>query len=458
MSRPDSSTTIAAIASPPGPGARGIVRISGPLARTIVDATWAGASPVDLARRGAFLGRFRDGRGEQPLLLLWMPGPRSYTREDVAEFHLPGSPPLLHLALARTLELGAVAAAPGEFTRRAFLSGRLDLTRAEGVLALVSARNEDERRAGRALLDGGLARRVEVLRSHLDDLRALVEASLDFDPRDTGHVPDEETTGRAREIRAALAETLGWESARVGAGGKPRIVLAGAPNAGKSALFNRLAGHDGAIVSPVAGTTRDVLSVEIDLGGVACLLFDAAGIDEQHGGDRVAREAQVAGRSLRASADLLVWVLDATPSRSPAPAPAPAPDPRGTDLLLVWNKIDRPGAPQAPPADVVVDRPWVATSAALGTGIDVLRAATARAIGARGTSGVSRELSSRHRLALERASAALDRAIAERGRGEPLEILAEDLRHASLCLDEITGATATEALLDRIFARFCLGK
>jgi tRNA modification GTPase len=449
MSRVEGST-IAAIASPPGRGARGIVRVSGRLARAIADATWAGGAPLDLGRRTLRVGRFRDGRGEQPLLLLWMPGPRSYTREDVAEFHLPGSPPLLQAALARVLELGAMPAAPGEFTRRAFLSGRIDLTRAEGVLALVTARNEEERRAGRALLAGGLSERVEALRNGLDDLRALVEASLDFDPRDTGHVPDAEIESRAREIRAAIGEALGWESARVGAGGEPRLVLAGAPNAGKSALFNRLAGEEGAIVSPIAGTTRDPMTAEIELDGVACSLYDAAGIEEALGPGAVTETAQEVGRSLQESADLVLWVVDATGTRPPARAP------REKDVLLVWNKIDRPDAPRVPPVELAPGVPWVATSAVAGTGIQALRDAAARKI-AEG-SGASRELALRHRASLERAAEVLDHGLHVRERGAPLEILAEDLRHATACLDDVTGETATEALLDRIFARFCLGK
>src|SRR5262245_53308739 len=185
-----------------------------------------------------------------PLLLLWMPGPRSFTREDVAELHLPGSPPLLDAALERVLALGATPAEPGEFTRRAFLSGRIDLTRAEGVLALVGARDDRERRAGAALLAGGLADRIEALRDRLEDLRALCEASLDFDERDTGHVPEGEIEERLAGVRAALAEAHAFEVARASPGGEPRVVLTGAPNAGKSSLFNRLAGAERALVAP----------------------------------------------------------------------------------------------------------------------------------------------------------------------------------------------------------------
>jgi tRNA modification GTPase len=470
-------TTIAAIASPPGCGARGILRLSGPLAREIVHATWGGREPVDLSKRGSHIGRFRDGRGEQPLLLLWMPGPRSFTREDVAEFHLPGSPPLLQAALACLLDLGAVPAAPGEFTRRAFLSGRIDLTRAEGVLALVTARNESERRAGRALLSGGLSDRVDALRHRLEDLRALVEASLDFDARDTGHVPEAEITALAREVRTALKGALGWETARAGAGGEPRIVLSGAPNAGKSALFNRLAGSDDAIVSPAAGTTRDVLVAEIDLEGVACRLFDTAGIAEEPPRGAIDRAGQEAGRSVRESTDLLLWVVDATESGSAREVPA-RDSPGGAEVLLVWNKIDLPRALPEPPERLASGLAWIGTSALSGAGIEELRASLARAVGGGGrigaietrdadpatwsrggeSSGLARELALRHRAALERATQSLDHGLSAWGGGAPLDILAEHLRRATESLDEITGASATEVILDRIFARFCLGK
>ncbi len=449
-----STTTIAAIASPPGAGARGIIRLSGPRAREIVRATCRGAAALDLSRRGVHVGRFRDRRGEQPLLLLWMPGPRSFTREDVAEFHLPGSPPLLAAALERLFDLGAVAAAPGEFTRRAFLSGRLDLTRAEGVLALVTARTESERRAGLALLAGGLAARIERVRDRVEDLRALVEASLDFDARDTGHVPDEEIESRAGEVRAALAEATGWETARAAVQGEPKIVLSGAPNAGKSALFNRLAGTEGAIVSPAAGTTRDVLAAEIDLDGVACRLFDTAGIDGEtapDSPDSIEHAAQALGRASRESADLLVWVLDASaPVADADPAPA-------TAVLVAWNKVDLAGVPREPPVAIAAGRAWVATSAVSGEGLAALRAAAARALRGQG-SGVARELDLRHRAALERAAATLELGLAAWKGGAPLEVFAQDLRAATESLDEITGATTAEAVLDRIFARFCLGK
>ena len=275
-----SSGTIAAIASPAGPARRGLIRLSGPDTRAILEASVSVAVPPE---RAALRGRFDDGTGEQPLLLFWMPGPTSYTREDVAELHLPGNPRLLDRALERVLALGARPALHGEFSRRAFLGGRIDLTRAEGILELVAASNESERRAATGLLAGGLERRILDLREALDDARALVEASLDFDSSETGHVPEEELGRRLDEIGERLREALRWEVRRQAPSALPRALLHGAPNAGKSSLFNALVGG-GAIVSDLEGTTRDTLSGLWSLPGGACLLLDAPGLDRLAGG------------------------------------------------------------------------------------------------------------------------------------------------------------------------------
>ena len=196
-------STIAAVATAPGSGARGVLRVSGPEAADLVRRTVRDAAgrPLAALERGAFAGRFDDGRGTQPALVLWMPGPGSYTREDVAEFHLVGSPPLLDAALRRLLELGARLAEPGEFTRRAFEHGRLDLSRAEGVLALVEAENLHQAQAATELLFGGLAERIDALRDTLEEVRALCEASLDFDETDTGHVAEEHLLELGRRAR-----------------------------------------------------------------------------------------------------------------------------------------------------------------------------------------------------------------------------------------------------------------
>ncbi|MCL4160700.1 UNVERIFIED_CONTAM: hypothetical protein GTU68_017302, partial [Idotea baltica] len=300
-----SSATIAAIASPPGAGERGVIRVSGPQAWELVRAT--PALPTKTAR-GFHFGRFDDGRGTQPLLLLWMPGPRSFTREDVAEFHLPGSPPLLDAALARLFALGARSAEPGEFTRRAFENGRIDLTRAEGILELVHARNESERRAATALMLGGLSDRLAPLRDGLAALRALSEASLDFDETDTGHVPAEELQSMGARLLARLEEAARWESRRAKASDLPRVALVGSPNAGKSSLFNVLVRDAKALVSDLSGTTRDVLTGTWNVGEFQVQLVDTAGLDDSATGPD--GEAQRFGKRYLANSDVLLWLVD----------------------------------------------------------------------------------------------------------------------------------------------------
>ncbi|MDA0949079.1 MAG: 50S ribosome-binding GTPase, partial [Planctomycetota bacterium] len=282
--------TVCALSSPPGRGARAVVRVSGSEAARVVGACCAvDGTPFTPGARGAFGVRFLDGEGEQPALLLWMPGPASFTREDVAELHLPGNPLLVEVALRRLHELGARPARPGEFTRRAFESGALDLTRAEGILSLVHASNEAEQRAATALLMGGLDTRIGGLRALLEELRALLEASLDFDETDTGHVPVEELLDLGERASQALAEATRWEVARHGPEtGAPRVVLAGRPNAGKSSLFNALleqAGGDRAAVPALvdarAGSTRDARAALVRMGRPPrdLLLVDTAGLE-----------------------------------------------------------------------------------------------------------------------------------------------------------------------------------
>lgn len=459
------ATTIAALASAPGPGERGVLRLSGPRAGAIVGATCPGLA---LARRGAFRARFDDGVGTQPALVLWMPGPRSYTREDVAELHLPGNPFLLDAALARVLAAGATPAQPGEFTRRAFLNGRLDLTRAEGVLALARARDDEERRAASALLFGGLDERIGALRDGLESLRSSCEASLDFDESDTGHVPDAELAAGLARVRAALDEAASWETSRALATGAPCVVLAGAPNAGKSSLYNRLT-DDGpraieALVDALAGSTLDVNEAQWELGGMRCALADTAGVDTLGPTpDEASPEGEARARALHMQrvADLVLLVVDAAGPLPPAEAlPTDAP------LLVVWNKVDLQSAAPEPPAELraaaEAGAGWVAVSARDGTGLEALAAAAARALGlSRGAgvgSGLVRELSARHGRALRRARAALTTAGDELAAGAPLDLFAEALRMATWELDAITGRTTPEDLLTRIFAQFCLGK
>jgi len=450
-----SGSTVAAVASPPGKGARAVLRVSGPDASRLLAAVWASDAAVPTAR-GMYFGRFDDGRGTQPLMLLWMPGPRSYTREDVAEFHLPGSPPLVAAALERLIELGAQPAAPGEFTRRAFLNGRLDLTRAEGVLSLVTARSEGERRAATLLLGGGLGERIGTLRAQLDALRALCEASLDFDETDTGHVPEDELRERSEAVRSGLREALDWERAREPERGLPQVVLVGAPNAGKSRLFNRLTRGE-ALVSGEAGTTRDALRGTWSVGESEVELWDTAGVEDA--GGEVERAAQSIGRHLRTAADLRLWVVDGGRARAELRAERDELG-RGAGRFLVWNQVDRAGVPEAPPEELAQGLVgWAAISAETGAGVTELEQRVEAGLGlAGGGGGEARELSARHREALAGAIRTLEAGLAAFHAGTPLELLAEYLREATLGLDQISGRTTPEDLLDRIFGQFCIGK
>lgn len=441
-----------------------MVRVSGARAAELVRGVWVEGSALDLgagaldleAGRCVAWGRFDDGGGTQPLLLLWMPGPRSFTREDVAEFHLPGASPLLKLALGRCVELGARLAEPGEFTRRAFESGRIDLSRAEGVLSLVEARSEAARRSALALLLGGLDERVEGLRAGLDELRALCESSLDFDADDTIDVPREEITARLGAVEELLDEAASWEAARGLEAGAARVVLVGAPNAGKSTLFNALgSGAQEALVSDHPGTTRDRLVRRWSLGALQVELADLAGLEEGTSGPDAA--AQGVARSARAAADHIVWVVDARRTDAAALEAERAGLDAGVGCTLAWAQGDREEAAQRPPEGLLGEA-WVGVSAERGEGLEELARAVGEALAGSSVGGSGRELSLRHSLALREAAEHVREGRQGWGAGMPLELLAEELRAATAHLDEITGRTTPEDLLDQIFARFCLGK
>jgi tRNA modification GTPase len=449
--------TIAAVSTPPGPARRGIVRVSGPGSAALVRATVQGELPPFEPGRARLCahGRFDDGRGLQPVTLLWMRAPRSFTREDVAEFHLPGAEPLLACALARLLALGARAARPGEFTRRAFLNGRLDLSRAEGVLALTEAGNEAARAAAALLLDGGLGERAAAIRERVLALLTLCEASLDFDESETGHVPRAELERELGAAEAAVDEALAWEVRRAAPASAARVLLLGAPNAGKSSLWNALTGGR-ALVSPEAGTTRDSLAGEWRLATLSCRLIDGPGLEPAPGAGigvdrspaRPAERAQELFAREREQADLVLWVVDASrPAREAAPAGA---------RVLVWNKTDLPSAGEPPRLPGI---PAVAVSARSGAGLVELTHAVERALtGADGEGGATRMLFARHHEALVRARAELGAARELLVAESPLDLTAEALRATLAALDELSGRTLPEDVLERIFARFCLGK
>ncbi|MCB9909351.1 MAG: 50S ribosome-binding GTPase [Planctomycetes bacterium] len=492
--------TICAVASAPGSALRGVLRLSGPAAWAIVERVTGTALP---RTRGSQAARIQDPEGGIPAQVLRMPGPASFTREDVLELHVPGNEFLVQEVLAGLLAAGARLAQPGEFIRRAFEHGRLDLTRVEGVLALIEAQDKTERRAASALLFGGLQRRIDGLRAELERLRALCEASLDFDEADTGHVPSEELQAMLAALLHDLAEALAWETRREAAPGAALVVLAGAPNAGKSSLFNALVGPESlgsnpskatsagvtgtettstgttvdrstsagatsagstsassvppALVENQPGSTRDVLRAAWRLGERVALLADTAGrwVDRapEALGD-VDRQAQAKAEHEWQRADCLLWVADAGHPVWPDGELA-------ARALLVWNQIDREGVPPEPPLAqrAKFGLGWVATSAARGDGLDSLaEQVLERLQGEASAADWTRSLGLRHRQALEAAQEQVLLAQGGIEAGVPLDLVAEDLRLATQALDEISGHTTPEDLLSRIFAQFCLGK
>lgn len=438
------SDTIAALATPQGPGLRALLRMSGPRSREIAEILGNCALP----EREAVAVTIEDAGAQIPAAFVLFVSPRSYTREDLVEIAIPSSPPLIASLLHRLLELGARPAEPGEFTRRAFLNGRIDLSRAEGVLELVRSRNDREAQAGLLLLEGGLSRRVADLRARLESALALLEASLDFEESDTGHV-DRAELGAALCLAASdLQEAEQWESRRMAPRGELQMFLWGEPNAGKSSLLNRLDGQARAIVSPIAGTTRDCLRGSLRDGETQIALLDAAGVEE--GSDSLSSKTQEIARRFRDAADRVVGVADAS-------KPLPSFLLQGRVDLLVVNKTDLPRVCDLGPWKG--RSPVVETSALRGNGIEVLRKALfllARGVGQ--AEGESFQMAARHREAFARAAREVVGAQKILSGVGALDAAAAHLREALAALGEIDGQTTPEDILDRIFSQFCIGK
>lgn len=442
------AATIYAPATAAGRAAVGIVRVSGPL---------AGEACRGLTRRPALppprratLRRLVDGGGEpiDDAVLLWMPGPGSFTGEDVLEIQHHGGPAVRGVVLEA---LGGVPglrpAAPGEFTRQAFLNGRLDLTEAEGLADLVEAATRAQARQALRQMDGALGRRVEAWRAVVLDALARAEAEIDFGAEE-GDVPDDAALAGVRGRLEALAgeldraETEGSRGERLRAG--VVVAVVGPPNAGKSSLVNLLARREVAIVTPHPGTTRDVIEVHLDLGGVPVTLLDTAGLREA--ADPVEREGVERARRRAAQADAVVAVVAADHGPEGEAQAFAARD------LLVINKVDlvRPAGPP--------DAGRLLVSCATGEGVDELVGRLTRLAGglalAQGDAVFTRE---RHRAALRECRDALGRVL-EVAPGVEAGLVAEDLRLAAQALGRITGRVGVEEILDRIFATFCVGK
>ena len=457
--------TITAIATAPGTAGLAVVRVSGPAAMRVADAIFDGSAPLARAsghtlHHGWAVSRVAGAVSPlDEVVAAVFRAPRSYTGEDTVEFSCHGGGVPARRVLSALQAAGARLAGPGEFTLRAYLRGRLDLAQAEAVADLVHAETESAGDLALAQLAGALSQKLRALEERITEAAAEVEARVDF-AEDVGGI---ETPAHVREAIASVSGELGrllegapWARAvREGV----RVPLVGLPNAGKSSLFNALLGEDRAIVTDEPGTTRDRVSERVELSGVAVTLSDTAGV-------RTATspvEALGVERALAAleGAAVVLWVVDGT-------VPVEAPDLmlranlEGRSVVVALTKSDLPAratdAEVARALGVAVTR-LVRVSAITGQGLAALRAALRVALGADRAGGLSGAVANpRHTDALARAREALGRAADVAGRGEPGEIVALELRDSLAALGEVTGRNASEELLERIFARFCIGK
>ncbi len=445
-----SGNTIAAIATPPGRGGIGVIRISGPAVPDLLPALLGQTPPPRQAHFGPFLDA--DAQAIDHGLALHFPAPRSFTGEHVLELHSHGSPVVLDQLLRRILELGARLARPGEFSERAFLNDKIDLAQAEAIADLIDSTTESAARSAQRSLQGDFSRRIHELVEALIQLRLYVEASIDFTDEDIDFLSE----GRIGEQLGALAERLTAIRASARQGCLLRdgmtVVIAGRPNAGKSSLLNRLTGRDTAIVTAIAGTTRDTLREFIQLDGLPLHVIDTAGLRDDTD-DPVEQEGMRRARTEIAAADrILLLIDDHDPGDSETLLASLPPE---LPVTRIHNKIDLSGHPPGLSNDG--NGPRIHLSLKTGVGVDSLIAHLKASVGYdSGAEGVF-TARRRHLDALDRARQATDNALARLRTGEP-ELLAEELRLAQHSLGEITGEFTSDDLLGRIFSSFCIGK
>jgi tRNA modification GTPase len=441
--------TIAAIATPPGRGGIGVVRVSGSLAIAIASAV---AGAVAQARH-ATLARFRaaDGAVIDEGIALLFTAPHSYTGEDVLELQGHGGPVVMQQLLRRCVELGARVARPGEFTQRAFLNGRLDLAQAESVADLIDASSEEAARSAARSLTGDFSRRVHALVDGLTQLRMHVEACIDF--------PEEEIDPGDRRMQRTQLEALRAQLDALRAEAKQgavlreglTVVLVGRPNVGKSSLLNRLAGEDVAIVTPIAGTTRDHVRATISIEGVPVHLIDTAGLREA--GDEIERIGIERTWSAVRAAGAALFITEGAERDGEIERGLLAELPGQMPVARVANKIDLTG--ELPGLQSRGDEEVLHVSAKTGAGIDALRNWLLRAAGWKPHGEGLFMARERHLVALTRAQGHLLAAINQL---QAIELMAEELRLAQLEMSQITGEVGADELLGEIFSHFCIGK
>lgn len=449
----DSSDTICALATPPGAGGIGIVRLSGPEVPEICR-VMLGFEPTP---RNATLAKFTDSEGEviDSGIALYFPAPYSFTGEHILELQGHGGAFVLQRLMQRVLELGARAARPGEFSERAFLNDKLDLVQAEAIADLIESGSDAASRAAQRSLQGVFSTQVGGLQEELTALRVFVEAAIDFADEEIDFLAESDVLQRVEaageHVSALLAEARQGRLLRDG------IVLAivGRPNAGKSSLLNALSGQDSAIVTEIPGTTRDVLREQIDLEGIPVHVADTAGIRETS--DLIEAEGVRRARQALESADIVLLITDAGNTEDPQ-EDLRIEVPPGVITIIVANKIDLLSEENLRliQAEDSEERVWI--SAKMGLGIDVLRNRIRKAVGATDQTEGSFSARQRHIDALKRAAAHLSAGHQAMEISLAGELLAEDLRLAQQALGEITGEMLPDDLLGEIFSSFCIGK
>lgn len=436
--------TICAIATPPGRGGVGVIRLSGPDSFAIAERL---SGPLPVPRRAA-LRSFRDDQGHliDQGLILGFTGPASFTGEDVVELQVHGAPVVLELLLAACVAAGARRAGPGEFSQRAYLNERMDLAQAEAVADLIAASTEKAARAASRSLEGEFSRQITALTEGLVELRVWIEAALDFPDEDVDFLADGQVLARVDALLNRLENLLARAAAGRVLNDGIRIAIIGPPNAGKSSLLNALSRRDAAIVTASPGTTRDVLRETVSIAGLSVTLADTAGLRETD--DQIEAEGVRRAQREMQAADLIFWVVDsaAEPTRPPPGLPTRVP------TLCIHNKIDLSGLTARSAGREV----WL--SAATGEGLGLLEMMVSAELGLSESDGGEFSARQRHLDQLTIALACVRRGRDELAASGSGELLAEELRLAAVALGEITGHMSADELLGRIFSSFCIGK
>lgn len=457
-------TTIAALATAPVPAGVAVIRVSGPRTRLALKALFKGKKDPLRHPRTLIFGEILDFKTSATLdkgLAVFMPGPWSFTGEDVAEFQFHGSPVLVQQVLRSLYAYGILPAAAGEFTKRAFMNGKMDLAQAEAIADVINAKGEEELKFAGEQLKGRLSQAVTAIGEPLRDVLAELEASIDFPEEDIEPEKIEQIAARAEVARAKVAQLLSTYAFGALVKEGVRVLLCGQPNSGKSSLLNLILGKKRAIVSPISGTTRDLIEEEASLAGQKFVFCDSAGIRETT--DEIEKIGVELAKERIPWADLVLLVVDATDDKLSWQTTAGLLREQGKRVWLVVNKIDlNPNAMIKVFCDSKTCQQNFYISAKTGAGIGALIEALVQDVGKgmpeRGEVGevVTNE---RHRDCLRRAEQSLEQfADAVASKTPALPILVADIRDALNALDEIVGKTYTEDILGRIFSKFCIGK